>query len=802
MNYVKSLNMFGIEAKEIPCIRGEGTPTTETEGAVGCLYMDTLTGMMYKCVAASNEVGYTWEAVLDNHAMYFGIETDGTIYLKPKYRGAIVADKDVSGDKTYSISNNGSTQNGSEIHNLPEVLYIPSTVNGIGVTQLAPGMFAYNKRIKQVILPDSITKIPKECFAYTTNLTEVKNTKQITTIGEGAFFASGVLDMDFPILATLGTSAFRYAGHLKKIHIGNVTTILDRCFEHCFSLEELNHNLSITKIGKGAFHYAASLKELDFLNNDAGVTTLTYIGEGAFLKCGLNFDWATFYNTYTGVTYGERATPLKSNPSLIKDGTADTSYFNMRIEARELPAPLRMSQDNPEWTNKQFNHCTTYSKSCTVFSFMNAYCGIKGIKYDEPYSFATINESIDVPEAYIKDVDDGAILNGYFDISNLAPPNYDPKNGGVIVKYTGASGITRIKSYTREGTVYNFENDCKTSVTENRFQQDYYYRLDTEYDRDNTRRLWYWTELGTRKITNLDLYSSVPTCVTLEQFYKGLGLNRYRGEYQTASIFPDIIAALQNGSYVTINITPSYEGDNGGGHTILLYGVKSNGEVLFVDSSVPGLTELEDYRAGTGSMFLQNLIIEGSSGYQIISEGGTKTLLNETIDKETDQIWSILQEVLKTMDLNLMKTHYTAIKQTESVDTLTVSVDFEPKLVLFNYTGGVKAIQQVLKNFVNAATTGCALAQTCWIKENLGGSSPEFKTQAELISRWDSTKQAAADATRTFSGTYTWVKKVEYNSSTDQWDIEFARASSGDDSVGKIIGNPTTPLTYHLFVAG
>lgn len=44
------------------CITGGGAPTTATEGAVGCLYMDTGTGDMYKCTAVENGV-YTWVQV-------------------------------------------------------------------------------------------------------------------------------------------------------------------------------------------------------------------------------------------------------------------------------------------------------------------------------------------------------------------------------------------------------------------------------------------------------------------------------------------------------------------------------------------------------------------------------------------------------------------------------------------------------------------------------------------------------------------------------------------------------------------
>lgn len=60
MNYVKSFNLLGVEAQQIPCITGEGAPTTSTEGAVGCLYMDTTNGDIYKCTVVDGEK-YTWE---------------------------------------------------------------------------------------------------------------------------------------------------------------------------------------------------------------------------------------------------------------------------------------------------------------------------------------------------------------------------------------------------------------------------------------------------------------------------------------------------------------------------------------------------------------------------------------------------------------------------------------------------------------------------------------------------------------------------------------------------------------------
>lgn len=59
MNYVDSLDMLGIDVKEIPCIKGQGAPSTAM-GAVGLFYMDTTSGAVYKCVAESGGV-FTWE---------------------------------------------------------------------------------------------------------------------------------------------------------------------------------------------------------------------------------------------------------------------------------------------------------------------------------------------------------------------------------------------------------------------------------------------------------------------------------------------------------------------------------------------------------------------------------------------------------------------------------------------------------------------------------------------------------------------------------------------------------------------
>lgn len=100
MNYVESLNLFGVEAMQIPCIPGKGAPTTATEGAVGCLYMDTATatGDLYKCTAILPDGGYKWDrlcsswadlgesiitTVLADNQVFSTAETDGAAAILP-----------------------------------------------------------------------------------------------------------------------------------------------------------------------------------------------------------------------------------------------------------------------------------------------------------------------------------------------------------------------------------------------------------------------------------------------------------------------------------------------------------------------------------------------------------------------------------------------------------------------------------------------------------------------------------------------------------------------------------------------
>lgn len=66
VKFVRARNNFGNgETKEIPSLTDSGAPTTATAGAVGCLYMDTDTGELYKCTSADADAdSYIWKLLV------------------------------------------------------------------------------------------------------------------------------------------------------------------------------------------------------------------------------------------------------------------------------------------------------------------------------------------------------------------------------------------------------------------------------------------------------------------------------------------------------------------------------------------------------------------------------------------------------------------------------------------------------------------------------------------------------------------------------------------------------------------
>ena len=81
---------------------------------------------------------------------YFTINEKGVISLKPEYRGCPPEPEDGNDESyLYAKSDNGYDIEGSKINELPEIIVFPKRIFNRSNYTFAPGMFFYNRRIKQ-----------------------------------------------------------------------------------------------------------------------------------------------------------------------------------------------------------------------------------------------------------------------------------------------------------------------------------------------------------------------------------------------------------------------------------------------------------------------------------------------------------------------------------------------------------------------------------------------------------------------------------------------------------------------------
>ena len=104
----------------------------------------------------------------------------------------------------------------------------------------------------------------------------------VVEIGSGAFENSGIVHLEVPgSIKVIHNSAFSGITSLKSIKICNgVTSLPDRCFQNCESLEEVSFSESIDTIGSLCFAGCTKLEEIVLPDK------LTEISESLFEGCG------------------------------------------------------------------------------------------------------------------------------------------------------------------------------------------------------------------------------------------------------------------------------------------------------------------------------------------------------------------------------------------------------------------------------------------------------------------------------------------------------------------------------------
>lgn len=138
--------------------------------------------------------------------------------LVDKHTDDIYIETRDAGTEGRTVEYRASAEN-AETVKIPDTVYLDGTQ--YTVTSVADNAFKNNKKIKKVVISDSVKKIGKNAFAGCTNLKTVKMGKNVTTIGEKAFYGCKKLGrITLPAqVKKIGKQAFAGCKKLKKITV-------------------------------------------------------------------------------------------------------------------------------------------------------------------------------------------------------------------------------------------------------------------------------------------------------------------------------------------------------------------------------------------------------------------------------------------------------------------------------------------------------------------------------------------------------------------------------------------------------
>lgn len=158
---------------------------------------------------------------------------------------------------TYIVSDDKAVITGYK--GCPDILELPSQINGIPVTEIRENAFYRCESLKKVVIPESVCSIGHYAFYNCTSLETVEINGCSSKIPEGMFYG---------------------CKNLKTVDINTSPTVIDDfAFFGCSSISDYNIPLSVTDIGKYSFADCTKLSHI-LLNNK-----LKNIGSYAFYNC-------------------------------------------------------------------------------------------------------------------------------------------------------------------------------------------------------------------------------------------------------------------------------------------------------------------------------------------------------------------------------------------------------------------------------------------------------------------------------------------------------------------------------------
>ena len=189
----------------------------------------------------------------------------------------------------------------SNCYSLETVTFVnaPTNKSLFGLTS-STYVFAYDRSLKSITIPEGTTCIPPYAFVDCYNLENISIPTTVTQIGNGAFNGCSKLkSITLPSSVTsIGTTAFAQCKNLEQltipsgvtslstlftqdsnllsVSIPNTVTYLSGVFQYCSRLQSFEMPDSVTSLGSANFSACYSLKHVTLSNNITEIPTSTF----------------------------------------------------------------------------------------------------------------------------------------------------------------------------------------------------------------------------------------------------------------------------------------------------------------------------------------------------------------------------------------------------------------------------------------------------------------------------------------------------------------------------------------------
>lgn len=278
------------------------------------------------------------------------------------------------------------SETGSEGYYLPHNLKTITVLGG----SLGYGSFSNCKSLETVVISsDDVTEVPAYTFKSTSALQKVVLPEGVTTIGNKAFYRSGVQSVNLSNVTYIGNEAFVDA-NIKMLDISSVNTIGNKAFYGLTQLKDITFGENLQSIGEYAFAHCSLLAEVDL------PASVSVIGKGVFYQdtrlTTINCD-STYFTVEDNVLYRKDKEELLVYPAGKTDvafSVPDSVYMieEQAFNGNKYLQTITVSANTSQIGYAAFSACPSL-KSLNVY-FVGARADAEGQDAVQGYVFGKI----------------------------------------------------------------------------------------------------------------------------------------------------------------------------------------------------------------------------------------------------------------------------------------------------------------------------------------------------------------------------------------------------------------------------